>query len=139
VTTNGTGVVAERTVDGVSPAATTGLADVGGSRLERPRWLLAAGSPGPSLAESLAVYNPGTTAVDVSVAQLDGEVTDISGLAGATLPPGRRLVVPIDDRSRAFNRALVIDATGNVIVERDLTRVNGVGIDATLGIPLDRS
>jgi hypothetical protein len=101
--------------------------------------LLAAGSPGPSLAESLAVYNPGTTAVDVSVARLDGEVTAISGLAGATLPPGRRLVVPIDDRSRAFNRALVIDATGNVIVERDLTRVNGVGIDATIGIPLDRS
>jgi hypothetical protein len=139
VTTNGTGVVAERTVDGVSPAARTGLADVGGSRLERPRWLLAAGSPGPSLAESLVVYNPGTTAVDVSVARLDGEVTDINGLAGATLPPGRRLVVPIDDRSRAFNRALVIDATGNVIVERDLTRVNGVGIDATIGIPLDRS
>jgi hypothetical protein len=136
VTTNGTGVVAERTVDAASPAAATGLADVGGSRLEGSRWLLAAGSSGSSMAESIAVYNPANAAVHVSVARLDGDIADIGGLAGLTLPPGRRLVVPIGDR-RALNRALVIQATGNVIVERDLTRFDGVGIDATIGIPLD--
>jgi hypothetical protein len=136
VSTNGTGVVAERTVDASSPSTATGLADVGGSRLQARRWLLASGSSGSSLNESIVVFNPGTAAVDVSVASLNGEVAAINGLADLSLPPGRRLVLPLQAESPALDRSLVVEASGNVIVERDMTRVRAVGIDATIGIPL---
>jgi hypothetical protein len=136
VSTNGTGVVAERTVDASSPSAATGLADVGGSRLQARWWLLAAGRFGSSVAESIVVYNPGTAAVDVSVAGLTGEVAAIRGLVDLSLPPGRRLVLPLPAGSPALDRALVVEASSNVIVERDLTRIGGVGIDASIGIPL---
>jgi hypothetical protein len=136
VSTNGTGVVAERTVDASSPSAATGLADVGGSRLQARWWLLAAGRFGSSVAESIVVYNPGTAAVDVSVAGLTGEVAAIRGLVDLSLPPGRRLVLPLPAGSPALDRALVVEASSNVIVERDLTRIDGIGIDASIGIPL---
>ena len=136
VSTNGTGVVAERTLDASSPSLATGLADVGGSRLQARWWLLAAGSSGPSLKESIVVFNPGTAAVDVSVAGLNGQVAAIGGLAGLSLPPGRRLVLPLQSGSPAADRALVVEASGNVIVERDMNRVQAAGIDATIGIPL---
>ena len=135
--TNGVGVVAERTVDAVSPSPQLGLADVGGVRLQARRWLLAAGSADSALDESIAVYNPGTSAVNLSVSSLDGAMDDVGGLAGLALPPGRRLVVRLNDHSPTLARALVVEASGNVIVERDISRVKGVGIDATIGVPLD--
>jgi hypothetical protein len=110
---------------------------VGGVRLQARRWLLAAGSADSALDESIAVYNTGTSAVNLSVSSLDGAMDDVGGLAGLALPPGRRLVVRLNDHSPTLARALVVEASGNVIVERDISRVKGVGIDATIGVPLD--
>ncbi|HSS11783.1 MAG TPA: DUF5719 family protein [Acidimicrobiales bacterium] len=138
-TTTGVGVVAERTIDAVAPASRLGLVDVGGSRLQARRWLLAAGSANSSLNESVVIYNPGTTAADVSVVGLGGSIADINGLSGLILPPGRRLVVRINDRSPSLDRALLVEASADVIVERDLSRVNAIGTDATIGVPLNAS
>jgi hypothetical protein len=134
--TNGVGVVAERTIDAIAPAPRLGLADVGGSRLQARRWLLAAGSASSALDESVVIYNPGTTAVDVSVLSLAGAVTGIDELSGFSVPAGQRLAVRVNP---ILDRALLVEASANVIVERDLSRVHAIGIDASIGVPLDAS
>src|SRR6202011_3344872 len=55
---NGVGVVAERTVDAVAPSAAVGLTDTLGSRLTSPSWLLPAGVADSNFNASVIVENP---------------------------------------------------------------------------------
>jgi hypothetical protein len=135
--TNGVGVVAERTVDAGLPSSRSGLLDLLGARVSARRWVLAAGSAGAALDEWIIVFNPSPVATTLSIATLaDGSLVDISGLSGLRMPAGGRLAVRINDRVATLGRGLLVDAHGEVVVERDLYPVQAIGLAAAVGVPL---
>jgi len=137
VSTNGVGVVAERTIDAVAPSPRDGLAELLGSRLTSPRWLLPAGSATPALDEWVVFSNPGKNAVTVSIVGLSvGNEVPLGGLSNLTLPPGRRVAVRINESQPNADLPLLVKASGDIAVERDLYRVKGIGLSATIGVPL---
>lgn len=135
--TNGVGVVAERVVDAAAPATLAGTAEVLGATTPAAHWLIPAGHAGARLEESVVVANPGSAPVTVEAqALVDGHVQDIPGLGPATLGPGRRLVWNLGSHSANFAAAVVVRASGPVVVGRDLIglgRRHGIGL--ALGIP----
>jgi hypothetical protein len=136
--TNGVGVVAERTVDAAAPAPRTGLTDVLGSQLTARRWLLAGGTADQNTDETLIVFNPTMVASRVSVLGLaGGQAVDPGGLTDMNLPPGRRLVIHLNDHGPVFDRAILVESTTPVVAERDLEESKGIGINAAIGVPLD--
>ena len=137
--TNGVGVVAERVVQAASPSPHTGLARVPGSRLESRRWLLSAGAATATSDEWLAMYNPGSAPVTMSVSALvAGNPTALDSLGDVVIPPHHRVAARINDHSPGVERALLVEANGAVVVERDEYPAKGTGIDAALGVPIDR-
>jgi hypothetical protein len=54
------------------------------------------------------------------------------------VPPGRRLVITLNDHSPTFDKAILVEANTPVIVERDLGLTKHIGIGATIGVPLDQ-
>jgi hypothetical protein len=137
--TNGVGVIAERTIDAIAPAPRTGLSDVLGSQLTARRWLLAGGIADQNTEERLIIFNPGMTPARLSVLGLGGgQPSDPGGLANQLVPPGRRLVITLNDHSPTFDKAILVEANTPVIVERDLGLTKHIGIGATIGVPLDQ-
>ena len=135
--TNGVGVVGERTVDAVAPSPHPGVLDLLGARVPARRWVFATGSAVPHLDEWLAIYNPGPASTDLSVAALTGNgITDLPGLSGLTLPAGRRLAIHINQHAAGLDRSLLVDAHADVVVERDLYPSKGLGLDGAIGVPL---
>ncbi|HLY82820.1 MAG TPA: DUF5719 family protein [Acidimicrobiales bacterium] len=134
---NGVGVVAERTVDAVSPAPRTGLLDLLGARLAARSWVIPAGSTSPTLDEWVIVLNPGTAAVDVSIDSLfSGSRYGVGPSSRKSLAPGQRIAVRINEGDPNLDQALLIAASGNVVVERDLYPVKSKGLAASFGVPL---
>jgi hypothetical protein len=135
--TNGVGVVAERTVDAVAPSPRTGLADVLGSPLTARRWLLAGGTADQNTDAYVIIFNPGLTSARVSVLGLAGGATGDAGPGNLTVPPGRRLLMKLNDTNPNLDKALLIQSSAPVVVERDLDQTKHIGIDATMAVPLD--
>lgn len=134
---NGVGVVAERTVDAVAPSAAVGLTDTLGSRLTATSWLLPASVADASYAAAVIVQNPGSHAAGLSILSVQkGQSVPLEGLASLTIPAGGRLVILLNDHAAAFNEALLVKATTDVVVERDESRSKGIGMDATIGVPV---
>lgn len=137
---NGVGVVAERTVDAVAPSAALGLTDTLGSRLTSGSWLLPAGASDPNYVASVIVQNPGLHPARVAILGIQkGQNVPLEGLSGLAIPAGGRLVVVLNDHSSTFSEAVLVNATTDVVVERDETRTKGVGLDATMGVPAPAS
>jgi hypothetical protein len=137
---NGVAVVAERTIDAVSPSVAIGLTDTLGSRLSSNSWLLPAGLADASFNASVIVQNPGLHTAGLSILGLQkGQAVALPGLSSLTIPPGGRLVVPLNDHGPTFNEALLVKASTDVVVERDESRVKGIGLDATIGVPVTAS
>ena len=65
-----------------------------------------------------------------------GNEVPLGGLSNLTLPPGRRLAVRINESQPNVDLALLVKASGDIGVERDLYRVKGIGLSATIGVPL---
>jgi hypothetical protein len=132
---NGVPVVAERSVTAVSPSPRTGLGGLLGGRMASPRWLLAAGQVNQSLDEWVEVQNPGATTVTVSVATLSG--APIPGLQRVAVSAGGRLVARVAALAGpSLDDGLVVNATGPVVVERDLYGAHTAGVSLALGVPL---
>lgn len=132
----GPGVVVERTVDAVSPAPRAGFADTMGARRLSNRWYLVAGGATPELDEWVVVFNPRPRPVRASFAALaSGQRLAIDKLQDVTIPAGRRQSFRIGDSLERAQIPIVIDATGDVLVERSLYRVGGPGMSFTIGIP----
>lgn len=136
--TNGVGVVAERVVLATSPAGQTGVAEVFGSRLMARRWLAPGDGATDSVAPSLAIYNPGSAAVRLSISARDGNLTPLDGQGAVTIPGHHRYVLAASPGAGA-DRALVvaIQSGGPVVVEADTSPAKGIGIDAAVGVPLE--
>jgi hypothetical protein len=136
--TNGIGVVAERTVDAGAPSPRSGRLELLGARVAARRWVLASGRAGPGSDEWVEIFNPGRTATTVSVAFLTGAgAADLAGLGALPVPAGRRLAVRINQHAAALDQPLLVEAGGNVVVERDLYPTKGRGLDAAMGVPLE--
>jgi hypothetical protein len=132
----GPNVVAERTIDAIPPSSRTGFADTLGSRRTARTWLLAAGAATSLIDQWVVVENPGRRAVQLSMTVLaGGQPLAIDGLQDVSVGAGRRQAFRIGDHIERADLSLVVEATGPVLVERTLYRVNGLGISATIGIP----
>jgi hypothetical protein len=135
---NGVGVVAERTVEATAPSPQSGQLDLLGARGTSRRWLLASGEATSTQDEWVIVFNPGVLPVNVSIEALAfGSLQDVRGATAIAVPPGRRLAVRINDRNPGLNQSLLVEASGGVVVERDLYPVKAPGLDAAIGVPLD--
>ena len=134
---NGVPVVAERALSASSPASRRGWTSSLGSPLATDRWVLPLGEVSGNTDEWVVVHNPGSAAVQVSLAALaGGQVIDVEGLQSLDLGPGSRLALRIGDHIARSPLPLLVTATGDVVVERDLYRVGSTGITAVIGIPL---
>jgi hypothetical protein len=137
VSLNEVPIVAERSLDSRPPARRRGWASSLGSPLARSRWLLPLGEVSGNTDEWVVVHNPNPDRVTVSMTALvGGQVLAIEGLQDLSVGPGDRIAVRIGDHIQRSPLPLLVDATGDVVVERDLYRVGATGISAIVGIPL---
>ena len=135
--TNGVGVVAERTVEALPPAIPTGIAVTLGATGTASRWAFAAGEPDPAVEEWITVLNPGNRAVTVAVSALvDGNRVRVPALQRLRVPARGRLVLRLPNYLPRPVRSVVAEATGPVVVERDLYRTSGPGRAMAMGTPL---
>jgi hypothetical protein len=133
---SGPGVVAEQTVDAVTPAPRTGFADTLGARRLSSRWFLATGSANPNFDEWIVVHNPGRRAAKLSFAVLaSGQRLAVEGMQSVIVPAGRRQAFRLGDHLSRDATPMVVDATAPVLVERTVYRTNGLGFSFTNGIP----
>lgn len=131
--TNGVGVVVERSFVDSPPQTQQGITDTIGAT-PAPRWVLAAGAPTGSAPNRVVVENPGTAPIRVSVTAMSGGAAEPAPVLGdAVVGPGRPLTLPL---SRAALRLpLVISADGPIVVEQDLVGPHGQGVSSVLGEP----
>lgn len=138
--TNGVDVVVERSVDATGAAGRSGVGSSPGARATARRWVFAAGRADADIDEFLAVANPGTAAVEVTVSVLaDGVLREVTGLRDLEVAPGGRTVVRLADHVPvpAAALSLLVTGTGPVVAERLLLAQGGaLGMSITPGIPL---
>ncbi len=139
VSTNGVGVVAERVVDAAAPSTLHGTAELLGASRPADRWVVAAGHTSASLAESIVVSNPGTTAARVAlVALAGGRQTPVTGIAPAVVAAHGRLVWNLGSHQPGLAAAVVVRSTIPVVVGRDLVgqgRRPGIGLALAVPAP----
>lgn len=133
---NGVPVVAERTFEAMAPSRLTGLAITLGATRTAARWAFAAGEPGDAVEEWLTVLNPGSKQVTVSVTALGDGRDAVPQLQRLRVPAHGRVPIRLADYLPRPVPAVVVDATAQVVVERDLYRVLGPGRAMVIGIPL---
>jgi hypothetical protein len=135
--TNGVGVVVERSIDASAPSPRIGLASTMGARAASRRWAFPAGLVSDTVDEWLLLQNPGPRPAVVSVVALaDGQSLAIAGLQEIRLPPGRRRAIRLGDHIRRVPLPLVVSASQPIVAERGIYRVRALGISIVAGIPL---
>ncbi len=120
---NGVGVVAERTVEAAAPSPRRGVASTFGARPLARSWATAAGGTAPGLETIIVVQNPSNQLrrVDV-VALVDGSELRPDGLRALEVPARSRRAIPVGAHLQRPDTALIVRADGPVVVERDLHR-----------------
>jgi hypothetical protein len=137
VSLNGVPVVAERSLDARPPAPRRGWTSSLGSPLARSRWVLPLGEVSGNTDEWVVVHNPTASDVEVSMTALaGGQLLAVEGLQDLAIGPGERIAVRVGDHIQRSPLPLLVEATGDVVVERDLYRVGAIGITTVVGIPL---
>jgi hypothetical protein len=135
--TNGVGIVAERTLDAGKPSPWTGFGDVFGARRSANRWALPVGGPSAGLVETVIVFNPGPRPATVALSGLGAaQAATVDGLQAVSVPAGARVGIKLNDHVTAADLPVVVDASEPVVVERGLYFVGTSGIMLTMGIPL---
>ncbi|MDQ1397020.1 MAG: hypothetical protein QOG64_2279 [Acidimicrobiaceae bacterium] len=135
--TNGVGIVVERTLAAGKPSPRLGLGDVLGARRAAPRWALPVGAAAAGIDEVIVLFNPGTrpaTAAVTAFGQSQGP--GIEGLQALSVPAGGRLAIQLDDHITGDPLPVLIDASEPVVVERALYFVGAGGVILTMGIPI---
>ena len=135
--TNGVPVVAERTIDAVSPAPRTGLSITVGARILAERWVIASGQADDTTEEWLVIQNPGGRPLRVTVTLLDDGVAVVPPSLGSVDVAARsRRGIRLNDFVRKGPTALLVTATEPFVVERDAYKVRSAGVAMSPGIPL---
>jgi hypothetical protein len=134
---NGVPVVAERRTDSRSPAPRRGWASELGSPLVADSWGFAIGETSRSTDEYIVVHNPGEVPATFSVLGLGaGQVIQIEGLQDLEVAPAASVRIRLGDHIQRIPLPIVVEADGDVVVERDIFGVGRTGISTTIGIPL---
>lgn len=135
-TLDGRPLVVERLIlaGGESPRQGTSLTV--GARRTASSWVLADGRATDSVDEWVVVLNPGAEAVSLRVLALVGQQLPIEGLQELSVPAGGRLAVRVGEHIGRAELSLLVEASGPVVVERDLYAVGVTGMSAVIGIPL---
>jgi len=137
--TNATGVVVERVITGVPPAARQGYAPALGASLVATRWLFADGKAvADQMAEYVIVVNPSSDAVaHVDFTALaSGQALAIDGLQNVEVPPGGRVAVELGQHVNRPDLPLLLESDTPIVAERGLYAANGKGIALAAGMPL---
>lgn len=134
---NGVPVVAERALSASPPAERRGWTSSLGSPLATAQWVLPLGEASGNTDEWVVVHNPTAGDLEVSVTALaNGQVIEIEGLQDLAIGAGSRIALRIGDHIERSPLPLLVTATGDVVVERDLYRVGATGITTVIGVPL---
>lgn len=137
VSLNDVPVVVERSLDARSPSTRRGWTSSFGSPLARRSWVLPLGEASGNTDEWVVVVNPSPEKLTVSVRALTGgQVLAIEGLQDLDIGPGGRIALRVGDHIQRSPLPLLVEATGDVVVERDIYRVQAAGISTLIGIPL---
>ncbi|MGH9055740.1 MAG: DUF5719 family protein [Acidimicrobiales bacterium] len=136
--TNGVGVVAERTVAAAQPSPWSGLGELPGGTFAAPRWLLAGGKADRSHDGWVMLYNPGPAPATASVAALTGGTqVPLRGMGSIAVPPARRVAVHLNDAGPSLDEPLVVSASQPVYVEANFYgRSGSPGVSLSFGVPL---
>ena len=133
----GPDVIVERTIDGASPSARTGVSITLGSRLPARRWATAAGTADENTQQWVVVQNPGEKSAYVTVNLLaDGTPVLVGSFSGIEVPAGQRRAFDVGTALRRATTPLLVTATEAVVVERDLYRLKSPGLGMSAAIPL---
>ena len=136
-TLEGPDVVVERTIDGASPSARTGVSITLGSRLPAKRWATAVGAADENTEQWVVVQNPGEESAYVTVNLLaDGTNVIVGQFSGVEVPAGQRRAFNVNGSLRRPTTPLLVTSTQEVIVERDLYRLKTPGLGMSAAIPL---
>lgn len=98
--------------------------------------MFAYGEASGNFDEWLVVQNPGTRPVRFSVTALVGQRLPVEGLADLEVPAAGRLAVRLGDHIERGALALLVEADGPVVVERDVYGVGRPVLSALVGIPV---
>jgi hypothetical protein len=135
--TGGPQVVAERTIDGTTPSARTGVSITLGARLPAKRWATAAGAADDNTDEWLVVQNPGSRPARVNVNLLaDGTSVIVGDLSSVEVPAGQRKALHINPALKRAATPLLVTSTEAVVVERDFYKLKTPGLAMAIAIPL---
>jgi hypothetical protein len=127
----GVPVVAQTLTRATASAGDGGAATAMGVTQPETRWAFAVSRvPAPSTSTVVALVNPFAGEARASIALVrDGAVETPERLREIVLPPGRRVSVAIPGSGRGgTDAALLIDATGGVVVERMLMGEGDFGL-----------
>ena len=136
---NGVPVVAERSIDARPPSGKEGWTSALGSPSVAERWLLPYGATSEDLDEWVVVANTGAEPVTATISGLvGGRLLDIEGLSDIELAPAGRRAIRIGPRIERAPLALLVEATGPVVVERNLYQLSPDvdGVSSVMGVPL---
>lgn len=134
---NDVAVIAERSVDAVSPASRSGFSTTVGARQPARRWAFAAGAADENHDEWIAFNNVGRREATISITGIaGGQPVAIEGLQEIKVGPGRRGAVRLGDKIKRSDLAVVVTSTRPIVVERSYFRVGGLGVSIGPGVVL---
>ena len=137
VTSEDPGLVVERAIDAASPAPRSGFNSMVGATKAFDHWLFAVGQADETWDMWIVVQNPGQRSVTFSVTALaNGQRVGIDGLQDVGIPAGERKAVRVGDHIKRQDLPVAVDATGPVVVERDMYAAKGLSLIMSIGIPL---
>ena len=135
--TGGPEVVVERSIDGASPSARTGVSITVGSRLPAKRWATAAGSADDTIDQWVVVQNPGPRSALVTLNLLaEGTAVLVGNISSIEVPAGQRRAFYVNPALKRATTPLLLTASEPVLVERDLYRSKALGLAMSPAIPL---
>lgn len=136
-TLDGRPIVAERMIIAGGESNRRGVSLMVGARRQARVWAFADGRATDNTDEWIVLLNPGSAAVRFSVGALvGGQVLPIADLQDLELAGGSRRALRIGEHIGRAELALLVEASGSVVVERDLYAVGATGMSAVAGIPI---
>jgi len=133
--TNGTGIIAERTVRYSDPV--NGSTAEIGSPVAGERWFVPPGTLDPST-DTVVVMNPGEGEVtlDLEILRAGRAPLAPDDLQGRTLASGDRLKIGVVEWTRGQTAAVLVDSSGPVVVERFSYSSIRDDAGSVMGVPL---
>jgi hypothetical protein len=135
---NGVPITAERVNAASDPAANEGIASIAGSPFLAPTWYFPAGGPSTDEARDqvIVLLNLGAEDVTYDLTGFSGGQTiAIQDQQDQPLPAGGRAVIRLGDHIDREELSLIVSASGPIVAERGLYRIDGLGLSQALGIP----